>query len=113
MSVYIEYEMKDGEFVLIEGDEQKLSGVTKASRDKEGNIVKKSRQPFPYAFKGLQASIEAISEQIRRMDPNRMPDDIEVSFGLKTVGEAGDLVIGKADTGANYLVKLKWSRLNR
>ena len=36
-------------------------------------------------------------------------DEVEVSFGLKAVGEAGNFAIGKVGMEANYVVKLKWS----
>ncbi|MEW5870666.1 MAG: CU044_2847 family protein [Chloroflexota bacterium] len=35
-------------------------------------------------------------------------DEVEVSFGLKTIGEVGNFAVGKAGVEANYTVALKW-----
>jgi hypothetical protein len=37
-------------------------------------------------------------------------DDVEVTFGIKAVGEVGMFAVCKAGAEVNYEVKLKWSK---
>jgi hypothetical protein len=104
MSSYIEYQLEDGTTVLVETD-QPQTGVTRASRDRAGNIITSVNQSFEYAFAGVKKSAQALRQQLEEM----RADEVEVSFGLKAVGEAGNFAIAKAGVEANYMVKLKWS----
>jgi hypothetical protein len=36
-------------------------------------------------------------------------DEVEVTFGLKAVGDLGNFAIGKVGAETNYTVKLKWT----
>ncbi len=56
MATFIEYQLEDGTTILIETDKQKTSGVTKASRDKVGNIIESVSQKFEDAFAGVKKS---------------------------------------------------------
>jgi hypothetical protein len=37
---------------------------------------------------------------------------MEISFGLKATGEAGNVAIGKAGSEANFTVKLVWKSIS-
>jgi hypothetical protein len=49
--------------------------------------------------------VAALSRQLREMDA----EEVEVSFGLKAMGELGTFAVGKVGLEANYQVTLKWS----
>ena len=104
MATYIEYELEDGTTVLIESSEPE-SGVVRASRDKEGNVIKKAGQKFEAALAGIKPWADALRQQLDDL----LADEIEVTFGVKAVGEAGNFAVGKVGAEANYEVTLKWS----
>ena len=104
MATYNEYQLEDGTTILIETD-QPRSGVTRAGRDQAGNVISSVNQRFEDAFAGVKKSATALRHQLEEM----RADEVEVTFGLKAVGEAGNFAIGKVGMEANYTVKLKWS----
>jgi len=108
MATYIEYQLEDGSTILVEAD-QPQSGVTRASRDRAGNVITSVNQKFEDAFAGVKQSALALRQQLEEMQA----DEVEVTFGLKAAGEAGNFAIGKVGVEANYTVKLKWSNRKR
>jgi len=104
MAIYIEYELEDGTTVLIESSEPE-SRVVRASRDKDGNLIKKAGQGFEAALAGIKPWAAALRRQLNDL----LADEVEVTFGVKAVGEAGNFAVGKVGAEANYEVTLKWS----
>ncbi|MBE7552400.1 MAG: hypothetical protein HS126_15125 [Anaerolineales bacterium] len=104
MSTYVEYLLEDGTTVLIETDTASISGVKPASRDKTGEVVAAATRKFEEAFTAVKKSAVVLRRQFEEM----RADEVEVVFGLKAVGEAGNFAIGKAGAEANYTVTLKW-----
>lgn len=104
MATYLEYELEDGTTVLIESSEPE-GGVVKASRDKDGNVIKKAGQRFEAALAGIKSWAAALRRQLGDL----LADEVEVTFGVKAVGEAGNFAVGKVGAEANYEVTLKWS----
>ena len=105
MTTYIEYQLEDGTKVLVEVEEGKGGGVTKASRDKVGNVIASVNQKFEDAFAGVKQSALILRRQLEEM----RADEVEVTFGLKATGDFGNFAIGKVGAEANYTVKMKWS----
>jgi hypothetical protein len=105
MTTYIEYQLEGGTTLLVETDEQKTEGVTKASRDKDGNVVKSAGLKFEAAMANVRDSAAALRSQLEEL----RADEVTVTFGLKATGEAGLFAIGKVGMEANYTVTLKWS----
>ena len=105
MATFIEYELEDGTIILIEADEPPQSGLVQASRDKDGNVIKKAAKKFGDAFAGVKASVAAFRQELDELSV----DEVEVTFGVKIAGELGNMAIGKVGTEANYQVTLKWS----
>jgi hypothetical protein len=56
MATYIEYKLDDDTTILIETEEQKTSGVTKAGRNKGGNVIASVNQKFENAIAGVKKS---------------------------------------------------------
>lgn len=104
LTTYIEYQLEDGTTVLIQTDEPPATGVTKASRDKVGNVIASVSQKFEDAFTGVKKSAQVLRRQLEETQA----DEVEVTFGLKATGEVGNFAIGQVGTEANYTVKLKW-----
>jgi hypothetical protein len=104
MSTFVEYQMEDGTTILVETEQPQPTGVTKASRDPAGNVIVSVGQRFEQAFEGVKKSVTVLRRQFEEM----RADEVEVTFGLKATGEAGNFAIGKVGMEANYTVKLKW-----
>jgi hypothetical protein len=99
MGTYIQYELEDGSTILLATDEE---GVVQAGA---GDVIKKSQKRFEEALKAVKPSIAALYRQLRDMEA----EEVQVAFGLKAMGEAGNFAIGKLGVEANYQVTLKWS----
>jgi len=104
MATYIEYELEDGTTVPVEVGETE-GGLIRANRDKDGNVIKKAGQKFEAAL----AAIKPWAAALRRHLNGLPADEVEVTFGAKAVGEAGNFAVGKVGAEANYEVTLKWS----
>lgn len=104
MATYIEYELEDGTTVLVETSELQ-GGVVKAARDADGNLIKRASQKFESALAGVKPWAASLRRQLNDL----LADEIEVTFGLKAIGEAGNFAVGKVGGEANYEVTLKWS----
>ena len=109
MNGYIEYDMGDGTVLVVETSDDYQGGVTKASLG--GGLVNFSTQSevekkldFESALAGAKKSIMAL----KKMFEEAQPDEVEVTFGLKAVGEAGGFAIAKASVEVNYQVTMKW-----
>ena len=104
MATYIEYELEDGGTLLVEITESE-SGVQKAARGKDGNVIIKAGQKFQAALTSVKQSAATLRKELDELKA----DEVEVKFGLKTTGELGNFAIGKVGVEANYEVTLKWS----
>lgn len=105
MTTFIEYQLDDGATVLVETPEAQPAGVTKAGRDRLGNAIVSANQKFEAAFAGVKKSAAILRQQLEEL----RADEVEVIFGLKATGEAGNFAIGQVGVEANYTVKLKWN----
>lgn len=104
MATYIEYMQEDGTPLLIEVDES--TGQAIKASDASGNTIIKAEHNFKDALKSIKSSVTTLYQQFTDLQM----DDIEVTFGIKTVGEVGLLAVCKAGAEVNYEVKLKWSK---
>ncbi len=67
MSVFIEYQLEDGPDFLIETEEHQRGGVTKASRDKVGNVIASVNQKFGNSFYGVRKSVILLRQQLEEL----------------------------------------------
>lgn len=105
MATFIEYQLEDGTTILVETPEPKTGGVTKASRDPLGNAIVSANKKFEAAFDSVKKSAVIVRRQLEDL----RADEVEVVFGLKATGEAGNFAIGQVGVEANYTVTLKWN----
>ena len=105
MATYIEYELEEGITILIEGPDEGKGGTTKASRG-DDTYVEKAKKKFSEALSDVKVHARTLIQEIEELHV----DEAEVKFGLSTVGELGNLAIGKVGLGVNYEVTLKWKK---
>ncbi len=104
MASYIEYKLEDGTTVLIEAEEP-VGGLAPAGRSAEGVAKVQAKRTFEEALQGIKPWARTLRQQLE----NLAADEVEVTFGIKAVGEAGIFAVGKIGAEANYKVTLKWS----
>jgi hypothetical protein len=105
VTAYIEYDLGNGATILIEAPESEKRGIVQASRGIE--IAKaKAQKSFSEALKDVRAQARLLLKEIEELNVN----EAEIKFGINTVGEVGNLAIGKIGVGVNYEVTLKWAR---
>ncbi|MCA9500658.1 MAG: hypothetical protein KC588_15800 [Nitrospira sp.] len=106
MPSYIEYDLGDGATILIEAPENEASGLVKAARG-EGEITKiKAKKNFSDALRDVRAQAKLLLREIEELNVS----EAEIKFGINTVGELGNMAIGKVGVGVNYEVTLKWTK---
>lgn len=104
MATYIEYSLEDGGTLWIEANET-TRGAIKAA-DASGNVVIEAKKLFQDALASVRQSAVALRQGLSLLDA----DEVEVTFGIKTVGEAGFFVVGKTGAEMNYEVTLRWTK---
>ena len=104
MATYIEYTLEDGSTLLIETDES-TEGAIKAA-DASGNIIIKAEAKLKDALAAVSQSVATLQKGLSELEA----DNVEVTFGIKTVGEVGLFAVCKAGAEVNYEVKLTWAK---
>lgn len=103
MPSFVQYTLEDGSTILVESEEVE-GGLVGVSQD--GNVILEAGQKFTQALRSAKQSAIALVNEFRDLPIEEM----EVTFGLKTSGEAGIFAIGKVGAESNFQVKLKWRR---
>jgi hypothetical protein len=105
MTAYIEYQVDENTTILIEAPEG-TPGIVRASRE-AGDIAKvRAQKTFAEALKDVRAQARLLLVEIEELHV----EEAEVKFGINTVGELGNMAIGKIGVGVNYEVTLKWKK---
>jgi hypothetical protein len=106
MSTYIEYDLGEGASILIEAPDEPVGGVVKAARG-DGEVARvKAKKSFVDALKDVRMQAKFLLNEIEELHAS----EAEIKFGINTVGELGNLAIGKIGVGVNYEVTLKWTK---
>ena len=106
MPTYIEYQVDKNTTILIEAPDEEGGGVVRASRE-PGEIAKvKAQKSFSDALKDIRTQARFLLNEIEELHV----EEAEVKFGINTVGELGNMAIGKVGVGVNYEVTLKWKK---
>jgi hypothetical protein len=117
MASYLQFAAPDGSAILVEVDVEETwttrGGVVKASlKDRAHGAIAEAQDAFEAALqRAIRFNAGAMIEAIDGLD--RRPDEVELAFGLKATGEAGNFAVAKAGGEANYAVKLTWKRSER
>ena len=105
MPAYIEYQLDGNTTILVEAPDG-AGGIVKASRE-AGEVAKvKAQKTFADALKDIRAQARLLLNEIEELHV----EEAEVKFGINTVGELGNMAIGKVGVGVNYEVTLKWKK---
>ncbi|HEX8230521.1 MAG TPA: CU044_2847 family protein [Chloroflexia bacterium] len=104
----VEFELEDGNTVLMEVDDAGPSGgPTYRSANRTNAVVEKAQVTYEQALDRVRPAAESIVERMRSLgDP---PDEVEVQFGLKMSAEFGAF-IASANAEVNYVIRLVWRR---
>ena len=110
---YVQFETADGQTLLVEAsvaDVAPPSGVVKAGiGEKIQETIAAARDTLDGAMRrAVACNAQAIIEAVQSLP--RPPSEVEISFGLKVTGEAGNIAVGKIGSDINYQVKLAWRR---
>lgn len=120
MAYYVEFETEEGGTILVEvaeaGREEKVEagGLVKAGLPDE--VKKKGKEIIDQAEKSFEDGLEVVRYNanafIKKLKSGLVdpPDEVEITFGLKATGKAGNFAIAEAGVEANYTVKLTWKR---
>ncbi len=104
MTTYVKYELEDGGTLFVEAEEPEGS-IVKVSQS-DGNIIIEANTKFQEALSSAKTSTLALIAELRDLPVEEM----EITFGLKSTGEAGFFAVGKLSLEANYQVTLKWTK---
>lgn len=108
MAQYTKFTTADGQAVWLEVDavEQPIDAAPKGLVDE---VAIKAKTTFEDALETVRYNAGVFIEKLRSLSES--PDEVEINFGLKAIGEAGGtFVIAKGGLEANYNVKLVWKR---
>lgn len=106
MPVYIEYQLDENATILIEAPDGESGGVVRAARG-DGTLASvKAKKNFSEALQDIKTQAKLLLKEIEELHV----EEAEVKFGINTVGELGNMAIGKVGVGVNYEVTLKWKK---
>jgi hypothetical protein len=70
--------------------------------------TEKAKVTFEQAVQSVRGSANLLVSKLR--DLSQPPDEMEVTFSLKTSAEVGTLFVAKGGAEASYHVALRWRR---
>ncbi|SRR6266496_5063628 len=113
MADYIQFISADGSTMLVEVEEGEVSsqkGVQKAGlRDMVGKQVAVAQTSFEDAIQQvIRYNAQAFMQAVRGLTV--LPNEAEITFGLKITGQAGNVAVGQVGGEANYMIRLTWKR---
>lgn len=116
MAKYIQFETEsdNDEVILVEVEEEEVPsserGVVKVGiKNVLHNTVAIAQTSFSSAIKkAIQNNVQGLIDAIHSLP--EPPTEVEINFGLKMTGEAGNIAVGKAGGEVNYTVKLSWKQ---
>lgn len=105
MTKLIEFDVGNGETVLIEVDEVASKDIKPISKN-PGELAAKARQTLSQALDGIAPMVRTMKQRLNTLtDPG---DQLEVKFSVKMSGEVGS-VITKVGGEATYEITVKWA----
>lgn len=114
MPHYVQLKTEEGEAILIEVEEHDLpSGVAKAGL--HGASVRVIAEVQSVFEKAIQSVVRLNAETFYSAVNNlpHPPNEIEMSFGVKALGEFGNFAVCKIGGEANYSFKIAWKSTSK
>lgn len=106
MTTYVEYQLDEQTTILVEAPEDQERGIVRAATNDDGIATVKAKKTFADAMKDVNVQARLLLKEINSLHV----DEAEVKFGINTVGEIGNIAIGKVGVGVNYEITLKWKK---
>jgi hypothetical protein len=106
-AIYVEIEAQDIKQPVIEGEA--MAALPGQKKIKE--LILNAQDTFDDAVAGTRRNADVFIANIRKMSD--LPDEVEITFGLKADGELGCLAVAKVGIEANYTVKLTWKKAEK
>lgn len=113
MADYIQFTSPDGNSMLVEVEEDEISsqqGIQKAGlREMAGKTIAVAQTSFEHAIQQtIRYNAQVFLQSIASLQ--QLPNEAEITFGLKITGEIGNVAITKAGGETNYTIRLTWKR---
>jgi hypothetical protein len=105
MPTYVEYKLDDDTTILVEAPEDETGGIMQAANEDSIATVK-AKKTFADALKSVNAQAKMLLKEVNDLQI----EEAEIKFGINTVGEIGNIAIGKVGVGVNYEIPLKWKK---
>lgn len=114
MSSYIQFPTVEGTTILVEVAPSEISNpeIVKAGlAETLDGAIAKAQEKFDSALERIiRLNADSFFNALKSL--TRAPSEIEITFGIKVTGEAGNVAIGKLGGDVNYTVKLSWKDLS-
>jgi hypothetical protein len=94
-----------GEGGILPATGEQNAGLGRRLRDQAGGAVTVAQSALRRA---VSVNARAFLAAARALD--EPPDEMEITFGLKVTGEAGNVAVGKVAGESNYQVRMVWKR---
>lgn len=104
MARLVEFDLGNGETVLIEVEDVESDGIEPVSK-RPGEVAAQAKKTFAEALDNLKPMVENIKARFDGM--TEPADEVEVKFSVKLSGEVG-AVVTKVGGEATYEITLKW-----
>ncbi|MCC5899867.1 MAG: hypothetical protein JJU32_18360 [Phormidium sp. BM_Day4_Bin.17] len=104
MAKLVEFDLGNGETVLIEVEDVESDGIKPVSK-RPGEVAAQARKTFSEALNNLKPMVANIKAHLDGM--TEPADEVQVKFSVKLSGEVG-AVVTKVGGEATYEITLKW-----
>lgn len=101
MSELVRFETGQGNWLLVEMDDEAVGVDRVARREPDGVIVASSR--LEEAVAQIKPAIRSVLATLREL----APDEHEIEFGIKLTAEAG-VVVAKTAMEGHFTVRMGW-----
>jgi hypothetical protein len=119
MASYLRFSSGEGEAadVLVEVDTagtlpvtgEQNAGLGRWAQGKAGEAAAVAQSGFEQAVRrAVSVNVRAFLAAADALD--EPPSEMEITFGLKATGEAGNLAVGKVAGESSYQVRMVWKR---
>ena len=105
MANYFTIETSSGEIEIETDDVMPDSGVGRTGLSEK--VASTAQATLTQAFDIIRTTAQAFMAELK--GATELPDEMELSFGVKASGDVGNFVIAKATAEANFSVKMKWT----
>lgn len=111
MTSYIQFSDEDGTEILVEVEQEEVNPPTGVVKAGLGQTIQKglvrAKTNFDKAMEGVvKKNAQALMSAVQSLPTP--PSEVELTFGIKATGEAGNFAIAKAGGEANYSIKMVW-----